>query len=281
MTSCDIDGDGYSDLFVGADDQVDEYVGAGRVYVFRGQEGEQLTAPFSFRSPTPATSGFFGSSPKGHSLACTDLDGDGFSDLLVGAPFEGPGGRVYVFRGSPGFRGTEPPLVIVGTDNIERIGTVIRTGDFNGDGFGDAVIFGKPAVLHGGRAIDTALFPLVVPMASTIVSCASGDFDGDRFDDIAYVAGVFGQPSTIVVHFGSDAGLTALVPVSSLDGVPQVGAIGDVDGDGDSELAVVSGTLPGSLRMLSTTASTREWNEETLDISAVSQGRFGNSIAGL
>jgi hypothetical protein len=281
IASCDIDGDGYSDLFVGADDRVGPYMAAGRVYVFRGQAGETLAAPFAIESTLPAQAGYFGGSPKQHGLGCTDLDGDGYSDLLVGAPFEGPRGQVHVYRGSPAFRGTDTPLVIVGTTVSERIGRLIRTGDFDGDGFGDAVIFGDdPVVVRGARTLQPTFSALVAPDFTTIVSSTSADFDGDGFDDIAYVAGTPELTSTVVVHLGSEVGLGGLLPVIELPGVPQVGAIGDTDGDGDSELAVVSGMPPGSLRVLSITPM-RSWDEEILEISSVSQMRFGISIAGL
>ncbi|KAM7069126.1 integrin alpha-IIb [Molossus nigricans] len=97
----------------------------------------------------------------GHSVAVTDVNGDGRHDLLVGAPLYMESrtdrklaevGRVYLFlqpRGSHAL-GT-PSLLLTGTQLYGRFGSAIAPlGDLNRDGYNDVAVaapFGGP----GGR----------------------------------------------------------------------------------------------------------------------------------
>src|SRR5262249_47285175 len=96
-TVLDVDGDGLADVAVGAPVEAGN---AGRVYVFRGGLAG-LSQPPLVLSPPDA-----GSETFGFGLASAgDVDGDGYADLLVGAPCFEAGlpcpGQVYLFRGGP------------------------------------------------------------------------------------------------------------------------------------------------------------------------------------
>jgi hypothetical protein len=73
-----------------------------------------------------------------------DFDGDGWSDVLVGAEGSDAGatdaGRAYVFRGGP-WRDASPDVVLGRATAGARFGfAVAGAGDLNADGFGDLVV---------------------------------------------------------------------------------------------------------------------------------------------
>jgi hypothetical protein len=74
-----------------------------------------------------------------------DLDGDGFADLVVGAPFEGPSddGAAYVFAGPivGSLSTTDAVLRVAGQPkSYENTGAFVAAGDLDADGYADAVI---------------------------------------------------------------------------------------------------------------------------------------------
>lgn len=80
-----------------------------------------------------------------------DVDGDGFDDLVVGAPFANPNGlrdagSVFVFSGATGAQLLRLDGLSIG-DNLG--GSVAGAGDVDGDGFGDLVV-GAPGASPNG-----------------------------------------------------------------------------------------------------------------------------------
>jgi hypothetical protein len=138
----DVDRDGKHDLIVGAPRHTNTLNGEGAAYLFLG--GSPLAATAAWTTfGAQATAGW------GNAVGGGDVNGDGISDLVVGAPaFDAAfadAGRVTWYRGFSGsLPPTSPSWTADGVSTGAAFGFALAVGDVNGDGFADTAI-GAPA----------------------------------------------------------------------------------------------------------------------------------------
>ncbi|XP_055845069.1 integrin alpha-PS2 isoform X2 [Episyrphus balteatus] len=144
MATCDVDGDGYDDLIIGApmfsEPNNEGKYDVGRVYIMmQGKNPKEKFSKEEFRDGTNSKGRF------GLSLTSLgDINLDGFGDFAVGAPYDGPNGNgaVYVFHGSEKGPLAKPSQIIYAEDVIGNIPP--RTFGFS---------------LSGGVDLDGNLYP--------------------------------------------------------------------------------------------------------------------------
>ncbi len=188
-----------------------------------------------------------------------DLTGDGLADLLVGSPGSTPG-AAYVFAGPlTATTISDNVAVILGSGSFDRLGEHVLTGDVTGDGEADAVVFRDA----GFGTVEVRIFAgpvlgtydassdgmrIAPPEASALIggTIALSDLDDDGSDDLATGAPLMStQTGRVHVLLGPIAGDSTMADADVvLHGLASgdrlgdaIAGIGDVDGDGDDDLA--------------------------------------------
>lgn len=265
LATADFNGDGFADLAVGGQ-WIRE---CGEVNVFLGSRTNLSFEP-AWR--------FAGQlrSQTGASLATADVNGDGFADLVVGAPGwgENASGRLFLFLGSPeGLR--HEYAWTIGDRPGERFGLRVALLDVNGDRQPDLVagapgprVSGITNVGHlwlysgtNGRFAMAPTWQSTGTMANEEAKfslSSAGDLNGDGFDDLAVGWPGFRQPGSatasgeVRVYYGSSRGLESeprwrrVGPASGAWFGASVALVGDVNGDGWKDLLVGGYGLPST-----------------------------------
>lgn len=248
----DIDGDGQADFLVGAIGMDPNGVDfAGSVFLISGANGSILQR-------------FNGTRPwiqYGASVACIgDMNGDGLSDVAIGAPDERNGGEsnsgsIFIYTALTG----ELILRLDGASSFDHLGWAVSgVGDLTGDGRSD-LLASAPNSSHDGRALCGAVYlyrggdgkrigawygPSQMQMIGDRVA-RLGDLDGDGLSEFGYSSvwaspGGYATAGSVYIHSGA-----TLEEIHRLDG-DQIGAMlgfsfvgaGDIDADGLAEVLV-------------------------------------------
>jgi hypothetical protein len=236
----DVNGDGTSDLAVVQDRTI--------VHVYAG-------APSGFRPPvtltTPSTGGgSFGAVV----IAAGDVNGDGFADFAVAAPQGGragsAAGRVFVYAGRAGSIPTSPTWTLDGgssSDEMNRgLGSQLAGAcDVNGDGLHD------------------------------LVATAPGGAGG-----LARVFVFASNPDTMMAPNARALTAESVLMPNGMSPGRALACAGDLDLDGDHEIALSNGQLSGNVLVYSG-SSTGLQSANPLEINSPffsGQSAFGHEI---
>ncbi|MEU1001348.1 FG-GAP-like repeat-containing protein [Streptomyces tibetensis] len=255
--TADFNGDGYGDIaFAAPYAKVDGRGMAGYVAVIHG--GATGLDPAEHTVVSQNTDGVPGDAGAddtfGHALATADFNGDGYTDLAVGAPgdrdgTDTDGGTVTVLWGSAnGLRsGTTVKDPAVSAHN--SWGNLLTAGDFDGDGKADLAVGTDTDDVYVVRGPFTptgttgAIQKISTPEPAWIVDAlGAGDTNADGRSDLVLTYRVFtsGEEASSwskgVAYLGSSTGPDTSAP-RALNGGTTL-ALGDIDGDGYDEIAL-------------------------------------------
>jgi hypothetical protein len=226
----DVNGDGTADIIAGPGPG-----GGPEIKVFDGKTG-QVIRDFMAFDPN-----FLG----GVFMAAGDVNGDGLSDIIVGADARG-GPEVKVFSGQDGsvlddFMAYDPRFTG---------GVRVAVGDVNGDGLADIITAAGPGggpevrIFSGATGTPLQAFMAYDPNFAGGVYVAAGDVNGDHQPDIITGAGAGASP---LVSVFSGANLAVLQSFLAFDPTFTGGvrvAARDVQGAGKADIITAPG--PGS-----------------------------------
>ena len=259
-----VNGDGYSDVIVGAwrydNGQTDE----GVAFVYHGSASGINTTAAAMVESNQANAWL------GFSVAAAgDVNGDGYSDVIVGA-FQYNNGQVgegvaFVYHGSATGINTAAATGLEANQANAAFGyAVAGAGDLNGDGYSDVIIGvvnydngqtdeGAVFIYHGSAAGITTTLQAVLEInqagAQMGYSVAlAGDVNGDGYSDVIVGANLYDNGQTdegaAFVYYGAAAGInpTVQAQLETNQAGAQMGysvaPAGDVNGDGYSDVIV-------------------------------------------
>jgi hypothetical protein len=178
----DVNGDGYSDVIVAAPYYDARKTDAGRALVYLGSPSGLATTP-AWTAEGNQNGERFGDSVA----SAGDVNGDGYSDVLVGAPLHDNAlkdqGRVLLYLGSASGLATSSAWTADGETASELYGLVAASaGDVDADGYSD-VIVGKKGDVYLGSPSGLASSPAWTAAVAGTVATA-GDVDGDGYADV-------------------------------------------------------------------------------------------------
>ncbi len=304
----DINNDGINDLVASSKSYIVNDVN-GAVFLFLGTENGFSDTPDQI-IPSPVSSAEFGTAID----IVPDMNGDGFGELAVGAPFHDiqngiNDGILYVFFGAADGVNANSPWTHTSGGTQRQLGAEICSGDFNNDGYGDLAVARiglywtnsqRLIMIYGSANGPGNIVNLDIPGWESLgLSMDAGDINDDGFDDLLVGSPHYGSRQSedregkITIYSGSPSGLVTSTAAWEFETNAlnfQIGTmvsiVGDVNGDTYPDFASTAigysngEEYEGAVYLFSGASALSNCAQEELFESNQEYQSFGKSIAG-
>jgi hypothetical protein len=242
----DVNGDGLDDVITGARGPGS---GRGKAYIFYG--GINMNNTPDVIMIGEAIDNYFGTSVS----SAGDLNGDGFSDVIIGADYASLTGKAYIFFGGAAMNNIADVTLTGEAVNNFFGHSVSSAGDVNGDGFDDVIVgayqyssnTGRAYIYFGGAVMNNSADVILTGESANnqfgLSVSAAGDVNDDGFADVIIGANFASLTGKAYVYFGGAA--MNNIPDVTLKGEAandlfggSVSSAGDINGDGYSDVVV-------------------------------------------
>lgn len=301
----DVNGDGHTDLIIGAYDPSD---GPGRAYLYFGGPNFDTTADLTLTGESNGDT--FGQDVA----AAGDVNNDGYDDVIIGALRNdaalNDSGRAYIYFGGKTMDATADVTFTGGNGDNLGVG-IASIGDINGDGYDDVLVgadttdvgamanAGKVYLFYGGSPMDTtADFTFEGEAANDqfgVIALAVGDTNHDGYADFIIGAHLndtganeggrvylyYGGPSVDTTADVIFTGTSATERIGTFDTVASV----DLNNDGNLDLIIggpnndIVATNAGQVYIYYGSSSTIDNTADVTLPGTIVGGSFGQGIA--
>ena len=240
----DVNDDGYSDVIISAPSYSFECC-EGRVYVYYGSPNGLLQSP-AWISNGESVTAYYGESVSG----AGDVNGDNFSDVIIGTFRQQPQGKAYVYHGSPLGLSLSPNWIAEG-DTAWFGYSVSSAGDVNNDGFSDVIVgnfsaHSKAYVYHGtASGLSNSYDWIYEGICSNYTIgwkvSSAGDVNGDSYSDVIVMSPFIAK---INMFLGSQTGVEDsadwTLDLPNFESFWSIANAGDVNADSYSDIIIGS-----------------------------------------